>query len=596
MKTDVSKPVGGGCRLFRPLPALISTGLWFLVPIGLMACLLYAAAPGRSEPSDAAGIRVQPVAARPAAVWQRQKPIEEVELGDRVQADNPEGRETPIFQHGVAADAVEISLLVVQGTEDEPELAWVRLLRPGSWAEGLTPGDKGRYTDGVISAGSDALAVFGTVAKVAKAGGAAVKAAKAGFAAGGGVVLVASSMDATTKAIQGDLAGAGLAALSSLEGLFVVKLVSKAAGSVSAVADAARTTRAITGEAAAGVRKAAGAAGERVAATASRVGSYLDDFCFDPSTPVATPTGSRPMAEVSVGDEVLAMDFGTGQWLPSRVSAVSRSNYTGGWVELGFADGSGLSCTAGHPFWVAMGEGLNSRAAPDDFGINEDVGRAALGRWVNAHDVAVGDRLLDRHGRPVEVSERVVSEAVDRPVANLTVEERPSYAAGLAEVLAHNGSGWCDLYKKHLDGPPPDVDALRRLDNLTTIAANLSTETKTYRVHGHHIVMKGKWFADRHLIQPSTRQAQALLQKYDIPMLGTKQELRDASDLSNMANAINGVDGIHSKRYQDAVRHRLVAAEKRGADFATRKAQIKSELQKIRIELEENVPFWNGAS
>ena len=88
-----------------------------------MTCLLYAAAPEQSGPTGTADSQVQPVAARPTAVWQRQKPIEEVELGDRVQADNPEGRETPIFQDDVAADAVEISLLVVQGTEEEPEMA-----------------------------------------------------------------------------------------------------------------------------------------------------------------------------------------------------------------------------------------------------------------------------------------------------------------------------------------------------------------------------------------------------------------------------------------------------------------------------------------
>ena len=103
--------------------------------------------------------------------------------------------------------------------------------------------------------------------------------------------------------------------------------------------------------------------------------------------------------------------------------------------------------------------------------------------------------------------------------------------------------------------------------------------------------MKGKWFADRHLIQPSTRQAQALLQKYEIPMLGTKQELRDASDLSNMANAINGVDGIHSKRYQDKVRDLLVEAEASGSSVAEKQEAIRTAMKKMKLDLERGNAF-----
>ncbi len=78
-------------------------------------------------------------------------------------------------------------------------------------------------------------------------------------------------------------------------------------------------------------------------------------FCFAGDTPVAMADGShRPIADVAVGDEVLAFsvlaDGGRGPMVPRRVTRLFR-NVTDEWLELS----SGLVVTPGHFFLTTDG-------------------------------------------------------------------------------------------------------------------------------------------------------------------------------------------------------------------------------------------------
>lgn len=140
---------------------------------------------------------------------------------------------------------------------------------------------------------------------------------------------------------------------------------------------------------------------------------------FTPATRVLLADGtSLPIAEIDVGDEVLAADPVTG--------AAGARPVTDLIVGLGVKElvdvtvgGATLTATDGHPFYL-----------PE------------AGAWVAAGDLRPGDALLTDAGR------RVVVEAVrDRRAVsvahNLTVAELHTYyvLAGEAPLLVHNQSG-----------------------------------------------------------------------------------------------------------------------------------------------------------
>lgn len=140
---------------------------------------------------------------------------------------------------------------------------------------------------------------------------------------------------------------------------------------------------------------------------------------FTPATRVLLADGTTlPIAEIDVGDEVLAADPVTG--------AAGARPVTDLIVGLGVKElvdvsvgGATLTATAGHPFYL-----------PED------------GDWVGAGDLQPGDALL------TDTGSRVVVEAVrDRRAVsvahNLTVAELHTYyvLAGDAPVLVHNQSG-----------------------------------------------------------------------------------------------------------------------------------------------------------
>ncbi len=141
---------------------------------------------------------------------------------------------------------------------------------------------------------------------------------------------------------------------------------------------------------------------------------------FDPDTPVLMADGSvEPIAQVQVGDEVLATDPVTGETQAHSVTALHANEDTN-LVDLTVADGTGgtetLHTTQHHPFW-------------DE----------ALRLWVDAQDLRPGHRMGAVSGEDLRVVEvRVISGT--RDMRDLTVDGVHTYyvVAGHEPVLVHN--------------------------------------------------------------------------------------------------------------------------------------------------------------
>ena len=98
---------------------------------------------------------------------------------------------------------------------------------------------------------------------------------------------------------------------------------------------------------------------------------------------------------------------------------------------------------------------------------------------------------------------------------------------------------------------------------------------------------------------PYIKNSQAILEKYDVKLLGKIEDVEKASkdEIHNLCYAINGYKGIHSLEYVKEVDRRLNAAVK----LATRNGQVNKELATQNIIkalgdmkklLEQGKPFW----
>ncbi|MBI2824088.1 MAG: ParB N-terminal domain-containing protein [Planctomycetia bacterium] len=164
--------------------------------------------------------------------------------------------------------------------------------------------------------------------------------------------------------------------------------------------------------------------------------------CFAPDTLVATPTGPRPIAEIAKGDFVLAHDFRTGRWVPRRVAARHENIYEGPVVTIR-TDGGEIRTTVYHPFWVLNGRDLAERTTPRELDEKEDQGQSLAGRWVNSHELRVGDTLIGHGGQPRTVIRIEQEFRSGFPVNNLTIDEHHTFAVGQDAILVHNTAS-CD--------------------------------------------------------------------------------------------------------------------------------------------------------
>jgi hypothetical protein len=113
----------------------------------------------------------------------------------------------------------------------------------------------------------------------------------------------------------------------------------------------------------------------------------LDCRCAAPDTPVATPTGERPIAELSVGDLVYSVEGGAVVLVP--IARVRRIPVTGRHVVplVTLANGAVLEVSGAHP--TADGRTFSDLSPGDDLGGVRVVAvrRAAPYRHAFTHDI-----------------------------------------------------------------------------------------------------------------------------------------------------------------------------------------------------------------
>jgi hypothetical protein len=135
---------------------------------------------------------------------------------------------------------------------------------------------------------------------------------------------------------------------------------------------------------------------------------------FDADTPVLMADGThKPIGDVKVGDEVLAVDSHTGERNPRRVMALIVHQDTV--LDLVTEDGSRITTTEDHPFWSTTD-----------------------GAWERADQLQPGDALLTADGTTVRAVGLDKASAHAATAYNLTVNIDHTYYVGTDPVAVHN--------------------------------------------------------------------------------------------------------------------------------------------------------------
>jgi RHS repeat-associated protein len=164
---------------------------------------------------------------------------------------------------------------------------------------------------------------------------------------------------------------------------------------------------------------------------------------FTADTPVLLADGKeKPIADVKLGDKVLATDPETGRSEARPVTALIRHSGRHTLVDLTMSDGSRITTTNHHPFWDATTR-----------------------TFTDAIDLRVGDRVLSDHGRTLVITAEHV---YDRTLTayNLQIDGIHTYFAGTTPVLVHNACvSMSELPNRALRNITTDEDyALQRLE------------------------------------------------------------------------------------------------------------------------------------
>jgi hypothetical protein len=138
-------------------------------------------------------------------------------------------------------------------------------------------------------------------------------------------------------------------------------------------------------------------------------------ICFPAGTPVATPSGPRPIEQLRPGDEVLSFDHGRGEIVVATIADTTRG-WTSRWVQVDVGS-TIIRATGSHRFWVSS---------------KRD--------WCQADDLLPGMTLLTRDGRVLEVRDVSVHlvESGWEATYNLSIPDIQNYFASSAAVLVHN--------------------------------------------------------------------------------------------------------------------------------------------------------------
>jgi hypothetical protein len=159
--------------------------------------------------------------------------------------------------------------------------------------------------------------------------------------------------------------------------------------------------------------------------------------CFPADTLVATEHGLRPIQGIRKGDQVWSYDIPSSEWKLCRVLDTFTNEHEGELVKVHVAN-EAIESTAHHPWWVVSGEALSRRPRPDHVPPNPEAYNGE-GRWVDAIDLKVGDRLLLRSGENPTISSIEFRHSWTT-VYNFRVESLQCYSVGQSQVLVHNNS------------------------------------------------------------------------------------------------------------------------------------------------------------
>ncbi|SES47801.1 RHS repeat-associated core domain-containing protein [Actinokineospora terrae] len=249
---------------------------------------------------------------------------------------------------------------------------------------------------------------------------------------------------------------------------------------------------------------------------------------FTPDVRVRMADGSsKPIAEVAVGERVLATDEVTGR---TEERVVTDTIVGDGSKELADitvdTDGDGvgdssITGTAGHPFWVA-------------------------GEWRDAGDLRAGDLLRTATGTFVTVT-AVSERTAQQRVHNLTVDGVHTFyvLVGGVPVLVHNGT--CKTVTENQAGRFGDLDPGVPGDGLTPHHMPQAALGHTTRRNGGAIVMKQ---ADHELTRTygpkgrATKQAESGLPFRDVLA-------RDIMDLRRIGQQVYGDPTYYNQGIKD---------------------------------------------
>ena len=157
--------------------------------------------------------------------------------------------------------------------------------------------------------------------------------------------------------------------------------------------------------------------------------------CFVAGTLVATPHGARAMQMLHVGDLVQAQSLRKHKKEVERVERVIHDPRSP-LVAVDLSDGSTITTTARHAFWVVAGIDI-----------------APSGAWVWATHLRYGDHLRAATGHDIQVV-RVRQNVGYADVWTLTVAIDHTFFVGSAQILVHN----CDV-PRYEDSPKHHANA-----------------------------------------------------------------------------------------------------------------------------------------
>ena len=149
------------------------------------------------------------------------------------------------------------------------------------------------------------------------------------------------------------------------------------------------------------------------------------------SSLVQTESGLRPIEELGAGDHVWSVDPDSGEWSLQSVVEPLVNDYSRDLISITVA-GETIEGTGGHPFLVLSGKELNARPFVEAL---HGVDACAIGRWVEARHIRIGDMLLLRSGQQVRVAS-LSSRQATLKVYNLHVGRQHTYAVAATVVGA----------------------------------------------------------------------------------------------------------------------------------------------------------------